>query len=59
MDRYTKGVLTVIAVALSALAIEQAVPQAKAEGKVCGHTPSTPCYVDVTNPVLTVANSRY
>jgi hypothetical protein len=49
-DRYTKIVLTVIAVALLSLAVEQAVGRAKAAGEVCGANPDHPCYVRIVNP---------
>ena len=44
VDVYTKAVLTVIAVALSAIAIRSAVPSALAIGDGCG-SPGDPCYV--------------
>lgn len=48
-DRYTKIVLTVIAFALSALAIEQATPPARAQmisgGASCGLTASSACFL--------------
>jgi hypothetical protein len=44
IDRYTKVVLTVIAVALSVIAINGAIPKASALGEPCGGLGS-PCYV--------------
>ncbi len=45
VDRYTKIVLTVIAVALAALAVSQFVPApVVAQGSSCG-SPEDPCYV--------------
>ena len=44
VDLYTKAVLTVIAVALSAIAIRSAVPSALAVGDGCGSV-LDPCYV--------------
>ena len=43
-DRYTKVVLTVIAVALSGIAIEGGVTKAQAQAAGCGDI-SNPCYV--------------
>lgn len=57
IDRYTKIVLTVIAAALTAIAVEQAMPQgALAQlpaGISCGGV-DTPCYVATpdTRPLL-------
>ena len=45
MDRYTKAVLTVIAVALSVIAIQGAAPSATAQMDGCGQAPSVACYV--------------
>ena len=48
MDRYTKGVLTVIAGALVMLVIQNLTPNAKAQlpsSGGCGLTEGTPCYV--------------
>jgi len=45
-DRYTKIVLTVIAVALSAIAIEGSVGSAHAQMESCGSTSISPCFVD-------------
>jgi hypothetical protein len=45
VDRYTKAVLTVIAVALSAIAFKSAFPPADAQSS-CG-SPAVPCYVQV------------
>ena len=45
-DRYTKIVLTVIAISLSILAVEQGVSKAEAQdGAMCGAGPLTPCFV--------------
>jgi hypothetical protein len=50
-DRYTKAVLTVIAAALAAMAIERATPAAQAappsmpRGAPCGSSHMTPCYI--------------
>jgi hypothetical protein len=52
VDVYTKAVLTVIAVALSAIAIRSAVPSALALGEGCGNSISDYCYVYVTNSPL-------
>jgi hypothetical protein len=46
VDRYTKAVLTVIAAALVALAIQQAVPSASAASD-CGTRSYDPCYVKI------------
>ena len=50
MDRYTKGVLTVIAIALCVLVVQNAIPDAAAtlfgqDG--CGQYRHQPCYLDV------------
>lgn len=45
-DRYTKIVLTVIAVALCVIAVQNAVPRARALGNGCGDSSSNPCYVE-------------
>jgi len=53
VDRYTKVVLSVIALALSALAIEQAAPAARAQGVAgasCGDS-DHPCWVKFQEPV--------
>jgi len=48
-DRYTKAVLTVIALALVSLAINQAMPKAKAFGENnCGLNYS-PCHIVIDN----------
>jgi hypothetical protein len=44
VDRYTKGVLTVIAVALTAIAIERSTSPAHAQMPSCGNA-GNPCYV--------------
>ena len=46
-DRYTKAILTVIAVALVALAVQQAVPSASAAGSECRGTYLDPCWVKI------------
>jgi hypothetical protein len=43
VDRYTKAVLTLIAAALAAIALEAALPRAVAQF-ACG-VPAQPCYV--------------
>jgi hypothetical protein len=48
IDRYTKAVLTLIALALVALAVEQGIGRASAEFQ-CG-TPDTPCFVEASSP---------
>lgn len=46
IDRYTKIVLTVIAVALSAIAIQGTIGAAQAQlGDGCGSSPTRACYV--------------
>ncbi len=44
-DRYTKIVRTVIAVALTGNLAVQMIPKAEAQGRGCGMTRETPCYV--------------
>jgi hypothetical protein len=50
IDRYTKGVLTVIAVALATIAVQQIVPTARALGD-CGQSRSSPCFIEVVGRV--------
>jgi hypothetical protein len=45
-DRYTKSVLTIIGLALLALAIQNGLPHAAAQWS-CGTAPDTPCYFRV------------
>jgi hypothetical protein len=45
VDRYTKAVLTMIAVALTAIAVENGVRFAWAQQGACGHEQSTACFV--------------
>lgn len=46
-DRYTKIVLTVIAVALSAIAVQGTIrPAFAAFGEACGQSSISPCFVD-------------
>jgi hypothetical protein len=44
-DRYTKSVLTVIAVALAVIALQNLIPTARAQVDRCGDATSNPCYV--------------
>ena len=46
VDRYTKAVLTVIAISLSAIAIEQAAPRAVAQENSVG-TSGNPAHVEI------------
>jgi len=43
-DRYTKAILTVIAIALSIIAFQEAIPEAIAIGGSCGSI-IEPCFV--------------
>ena len=57
VDLYTKAVLTVIAVALSVIAIRFAVPSASA-GLECGVSINMPCYVSAgTSPFQVIVKS--
>lgn len=49
IDNYTKAVLTVIAVALTAIAVQMASGPAIAQGSGCGASWYDPCSVEVTN----------
>jgi len=49
MDRYTKTILTVIAVALVAIAAQNAITPAKAVGGGCGRENYNPCWVKLVN----------
>ena len=44
VDRYSRVVLTIIALALTAIAIEQAIPRAIAYGDTCGSI-NDPCWI--------------
>lgn len=44
-DRYTKIVLTVIAVALVTIAVQNLLPTAQAQAPACGSAPQVPCWV--------------
>jgi zinc transporter ZupT len=47
VDRYTKVILTVIAAALVAIVVQQAVPSASAAGSQCEGTYLDPCWVKI------------
>jgi hypothetical protein len=49
VDRYTKSVLTVIAVALVGLLAVQLTPTAHAQVGGCGTSPGSPCFVTGAN----------
>ncbi|MGY5775156.1 hypothetical protein [Rhizobium sp. SG741] len=49
MDKYTKTVLTIIAVALAAIAIQNTITPAQAVGGGCGLETYRPCYVKLVN----------
>ncbi|WP_342241984.1 hypothetical protein [Inquilinus sp. OTU3971] len=50
VDRYTKAILTVIAAALVALVVQQAVPDASAAvGSGCGLRSWESCYVTIVD----------
>jgi hypothetical protein len=53
IDRYTKAVLTVIAAALSAIAVQMSVGTASAQlgGTTCGSSSFDACHVEVENTV--------
>ena len=46
IDRYTKAILTVIAAALTVIAVRGFTPPASAMGSGCGLNPREPCYVE-------------
>ncbi|NTJ65155.1 hypothetical protein G6M50_30715 [Agrobacterium rhizogenes] len=48
MDKYTRTVLTIIAVSLAAIAIQNTIPPAKARGG-CGEESYNPCFVKLVN----------
>ena len=51
-DRYTKTVLTIIAVALTVLAIHHVIPTATAVGAAqCGTYQENPCWVRLYSPL--------
>ncbi|MFS8110345.1 hypothetical protein QD460_01325 [Rhizobium jaguaris] len=45
MDKYSKLVLSVIAVALVAIALQNVITPAQAVGNGCGYNMYNPCYV--------------
>ena len=47
MDKYTKGVLSIIAAALMLLAVQNLTTPAQAGGGSCGDASYNPCYVKV------------
>ena len=52
IDRYTKVVLTVIALALVAIVAEQAMPRASAQfgfALGCDGSPNSPCFIRLMN----------
>jgi len=50
MDRYSKVIFTVIALALATLAVGQFMPgSAVAQGAGCGSSPNSPCYVEAAS----------
>jgi len=53
IDRYTRTVLTIIAVALVGLLAVQLTPVARAQGMGCGE-PANPCYVSIANSPIHV-----
>ena len=57
MDKYTKGILTVIAVCLISISFQlsdtNVIRNAKASGD-CGEVRYSPCYVKVINDVRTL-----
>ncbi|MBB3289285.1 hypothetical protein FHT91_004284 [Rhizobium sp. BK347] len=48
MDKYTRTVLTIIAVSLVAIAIQNTITPAKARGS-CGEESYNPCFVKLVN----------
>jgi hypothetical protein len=44
-DRYTKIVLTVIAIALVTIAVQNLLPMAQAQAPACGSAPQVPCWI--------------
>jgi hypothetical protein len=49
VDTYVKFILTVIAVALVALVVQQAAPRATAAFDSCGGNSHDPCYMRMVN----------
>lgn len=55
IDRYTRGVLTIIAISLAAIAARMWTSDAHAQrGASCGDI--TPCLVEVRKPILVIQN---
>jgi hypothetical protein len=49
IDRYTKAILTMIALALMAISMQLSVgPGAAQVGRECGQSSSSPCYVQIS-----------
>ena len=51
MDKYTKVILTIIALALSGIFIQNTITPAVAVGDGCGDSRWNPCYVEITDEV--------
>ena len=60
IDRYTKTVLTVIAVSLAAIALQNLVQIARAQNAACGTAPSVACWVQSAprNPLWIAVNPK-
>ena len=58
VDRYTKIVLTIIAIALCGLVLQNAVPTAAAVGEECGKS-WDPCHVYVKGGNVTVSGGVF
>jgi hypothetical protein len=50
IDRYTQSVLTIIALSLAALVVQNAFSAARAQTEPCGSRPKNPCFVASTQP---------
>ena len=53
-DRYTKFVLSVIAIFLAVIAIQNSMQPAHAAAQNCGSGPTAPCYVWISNQPIEV-----
>ena len=53
-DRYTKFVLSVIAIVLAVIAFQNSMQPAQAAAQNCGSGPTAPCYVWISNQPIEV-----
>jgi len=54
VDRYTKAVLSVIAISLAVIAGQNVLKPAVAQASGCGETPIIPCWVQSSKPFVVI-----